>query len=399
MTIRQVVGFALTLWMFADVPTAGAHGEKSQEPFLRMRTIMWYDVQWSTDRVGIGEEMTITGKFHLFEDWPVSVIPLPTASWVNVSVPGPQLLRKATYLNGVPLVTTVSLELGRDYEFKLVLQGRYPGRYHIHPMVNVEGGGPIVGPGQWVTVTGDPSAFSNSVTTLTGQTIDLETYGLTRVVGWHLLTIVLAVAWLGFWLVPRPFLGRLLLVEQGAEGELISGRDRQVGWAFLLMAVLLIAGGYYMTNVAYPVTVPLQSARVRIPPLEQTPRSVEASIERATYAVPTRTFTMEVRVVNNGNQPVRVGELTTANVRFLNPALFPEAEHRLVVEPAEPINPGETKTLRATATDAIWETERLTMAYDPENRFAGLLMFFDTEGGRRIITVGGGPVIPKYGGA
>jgi hypothetical protein len=28
-----------------------------------------------------------------------------------------------------------------------------------------------------------------------------------------------------------------------------------------------------------------------------------------------------------------------------------------------------------------------------------LLMFFDTEGSRRIITVGGGPVIPQYGGA
>jgi methane/ammonia monooxygenase subunit B len=82
----------------------------------------------------------------------------------------------------------------------------------------------------------------------------------------------------------------------------------------------------------------------------------------------------------------------------LNPALFPAAEHRLVVEPADPINPGESKTIRAVATDAVWETERLTMAYDPENRFAGLLMFFDTEGGRRIITVGGGPVIPQYGG-
>ena len=65
------------------------------------------------------------------------------------------------------------------------------------------------------------------------------------------------------------------------------------------------------------------------------------------------------------------------------------------MEPADPINPGETKTIRAIATDAVWETERLTMAYDPENRFAGLLMFFDTEGGRRIIAVGGGPVIPK----
>jgi len=212
------------------------------------------------------------------------------------------------------------------------------------------------------------------------------------------MTIVLAVAWLGFWLVPRPFLGRLLVVEQGAGEGLISTRDRQVGWAFLLMAVALIVGGYYATEAAYPVTIPLQTARVRIPPLDPSPRVVEAQVVRATYAVTTRTFTMDVQVVNKGTQPLRVGELSTANVRFLNPAVFPAAEHRLVVEPADPINPGETKTIRAVATDAVWETERLTMAADPENRFAGLLMFFDTEGGRRIITVGGSPVIPQYGG-
>ncbi len=399
MAMRQFVGFALILWTFAYAPEARAHGEKSQEPFLRMRTIMWYDVQWSTDRVAVGDEMTITGKFHLFEDWPVSVVPLPTEAWVNVSVPGPQLLRKATYLNGVPLVNTVSLELGLDYEFKLVLQGRYPGSYHLHPMVNVQGAGPLVGPGQWVTVAGEAGAFSNPVTTLTGQTIDLETYGLSRVVVWHLMTIVLAVAWLGFWLLPRPFLGRLLMVEQGAEKELISARDRQIGWVFLLATVLLVVGGYYTTKAAYPVTIPLQTSRVRIPPLAQSPRLVEAQIERATYTITTRTFTMDVRVVNKGDQPLHVGELSAANVRFLNPALFPSAEHRLVIEPADPIKPGETKIIRAIATDAVWETERLTMAYDPENRFAGLLMFFDTEGGRRIITVGGGPVIPQYNGA
>jgi methane/ammonia monooxygenase subunit B len=398
MARSQCVGFVIMLWTLAYAPQAGAHGEKSQEPFLRMRTIMWYDVQWSTEQVGIGDEITITGKFHLFADWPVKVVPPPTEAWVTVSVPGPQLIRKATYLNGVPVVNSVSLELGRDYEFTLVLQGRNPGRYHLHPMVNVQGGGPIVGPGHWVTVTGEAGSFSNPVTTLTGHTIDLETYGLERVVGWHLMTIALAVAWLGFWLVPRPFLGRLLLVQRGAEEELISNRDRRVGWAFLLVAVLLVVGGYYTTEATYPVTIPLQSARVSIPPLAQSPRLVEATVERATYAVLTRTFTMDVRVVNHGPQPLRLGELTTANVRFLNPALFPTAEHRLKVEPADVINPGETKTLRAIAADAVWETERLTMAYDPENRFAGLLMFFDTDGGRRIITVGGGPVIPNYGG-
>ncbi|HJY84130.1 MAG TPA: bacterial ammonia monooxygenase, subunit AmoB [Candidatus Binatia bacterium] len=396
MTIRRLGGLAIVLWTLSYASGAGAHGEKSQEAFLRMRTIMWYDVQWSTDRIRVGEEMTITGKFHLFEEWPVQVVPPPTEAWVNVSVPGPQLIRKATYVNGVPLVSTVGLELGRDYEFKIVLQGRQPGSYHLHPMVNVKGGGPVVGPGQWVIVEGDVSSFSNPVTTLTGQTIDLETYGLGRVVGWHLITIVLAIAWLGFWLVPRPFLGRLLLVENGAEDELISDRDRRVGWAFLVVAVLLVVGGYYTTNTAYSVTIPLQSARVNVSPLEQPPRVVEANVERSTYAVTTRTFTMDVRVTNKGSQPIRLGELTTANIRFLNPALFLNAEHRLVVEPADPINPGETKTIRAVATDAVWETERLTMAYDPENRFAALLMFFDMEGGRRIIAVGGGPVIPKY---
>ena len=256
MAIRQVVGFTIILWTFAYAPTAWAHGEKSQEPFLRMRTIMWYDVQWSTEQVGVGEEMTITGKFHLFEEWPVRVVPPPTEAWVNVSVPGPQLLRKATYLNGVPLVNTVSLELGRDYEFKIVLQGRYPGRYHLHPIINVQGGGPIVGPGQWVTVTGDASSFSNPVTTLTGQTIDLETYGLERVIGWHLMTIVLAVAWLGFWLVPRPFLGRLLLVERGAEEELITDRDRQVGWAFLIVARPASRGGVLYDKRGVPGDYP-----------------------------------------------------------------------------------------------------------------------------------------------
>src|SRR5262249_57172282 len=105
-----------------------------------------------------------------------------------------ELIRKATYLNGIPLVNTVGLELGRDYEFRLVLQGRSPGRYHLHPMVNVRGGGPIVGPGQWVTVTGDSRSFSNPVTTLTGHTIDLEVYELQRVVGSHLLTRGLSVA-------------------------------------------------------------------------------------------------------------------------------------------------------------------------------------------------------------
>jgi methane/ammonia monooxygenase subunit B len=77
MVIKQLAGLVMIM-TFAYAPTAGAHGEKSQEPFLRMRTIMWYDVQWSTERVKVNEEMTLIGKFHVFEDWPVSVLPPPS---------------------------------------------------------------------------------------------------------------------------------------------------------------------------------------------------------------------------------------------------------------------------------------------------------------------------------
>ena len=160
--------------------------------------------------------------------------------------------RKATYLNNVPLVNTVSLESVGTTSLRSCCRDATLAATTSTLSSMFKGAGRSLGPGQWVTVTGDARSFSNPVTTLTGQTIDLETYGLERLIGWHLMTIILAVAWLGFWLVPRPFLGRLLLVEKGAEEELITDRDRQVGLAFLIVAVLLVAGGYYTSKRGVP---------------------------------------------------------------------------------------------------------------------------------------------------
>ena len=52
---------------------AAAHGEKALEPFIRMRTIQWYDVQWSQEKLNVNDELVITGKFHVAEDWPRGV--------------------------------------------------------------------------------------------------------------------------------------------------------------------------------------------------------------------------------------------------------------------------------------------------------------------------------------
>ena len=77
-----------------------------------------------------------------------------------------------------------------------------------------------------------------------------------RVIGWHLMTIVLAVG-LARVLVSAPAVpGRLLLVERGAEEELISARDRQVGLAFLIVALLLVAGGVLYDKRGVPGDYP-----------------------------------------------------------------------------------------------------------------------------------------------
>ena len=47
-------------------PSAAAHGEKSQAAFMRMRTIHWYDLNWSKEKVKINETVEISCKFHVF---------------------------------------------------------------------------------------------------------------------------------------------------------------------------------------------------------------------------------------------------------------------------------------------------------------------------------------------
>ncbi|MGH8007198.1 MAG: methane monooxygenase/ammonia monooxygenase subunit B, partial [Candidatus Binatia bacterium] len=59
MWIRPLVHLAVVVSLLTlSASQAAAHGEKSQEPFLRMRTVMWYDVVWSTDKLNVNEEMT-----------------------------------------------------------------------------------------------------------------------------------------------------------------------------------------------------------------------------------------------------------------------------------------------------------------------------------------------------
>lgn len=390
LSIMVALGVLAALW-----PTvAAAHGERAEPPFLRMSTVQFYDTHWSAKTIKVNEEMTVSGRFRIVKNWSFSISP-PDLAFLNVDVPGPVMVREASYLDGANAIASTPLELGRDYEYKIVMRGRIPGSYHVHPMLDVRDTGALMGPGDWVTVTGDAASFTDPITTLLGDKIDLAHYGLGGVVTWHVIWIVIALGWLMFWLRRPLLIPRYEKVMHGEGDSLISATDRIVGIGLLVATLLIVAVGDLVTRAEYPVTIPLQSTWMRIPPLPKQPETLSMNADKVVYYIPGRTVEAWVKVTNNGTKPVRLGEFTTAGIRFLNSTVskadsdFPPdlvAPSGLVVEPDEPIQPGETKSLHILMTSEIWETDRLAMLIaDPSSRIGGLFMFYDPEGNRSIV--------------
>ena len=408
---RWVVLAVLTVCALAvGVTDANAHGERAQEPFLRTRTLHWYDVAWSTDKMNVNDEIVVTGKVRVYDDWPVN-IPEPTTVHLGNATPGPVFVRKASYLNGVPMIQSSGLELNRKYEFRIVLQARGPGRHHVHPMINVKDAGGLVGPGKWIEVGGSWDDFKYPVTTLTGAKIEnLETFGVGNVVFWHLMWAALVVFWLLWWLARPLLLPRNILVRSGTgEGLLVTRTDTIVAAAVLVATVALVIIGYYWAESTYPRTIPLQAGRVKLevpPPPEN---KIKVNIERATYDVPGRSMRLALKVTNNLDRPVQIGEFATANLRFVDFGLaaaaagvspsYPKelvARSGLKIDNNAPLNPGESRAVKLEATDVAWEVERLTsFINDPDSQFGALLFFYDDGQARHIATIGG-PIVPTF---
>ena len=330
--------------------------------------------------------------------------------FLSAIAPGPTLARIESYINGVPMIQSTGLELGRDFTFKLVMKARLPGRHHVHPMLNVEDAGSIVGPGSWVEISGDADDFVLAVTTLTGVHIEnLETWGVETVIIWHLIWVAIAVFWLLWWLRRPLLMPRYMAKERGREDVLITRTDMIVTAVLMVVTIGLVIGGYQWVENKYPRTIRLQGGRATVEPLPISKDHVALSLERAEYDVPGRSMRLVIRVSNETPEPVQLGEFTTANVRFMNPAVaaaranldadYPEDlvfPTSLTTDNDDPIAPGETRTIRVDATDAAWETERLTsLLNDPDSRLGGLFFFFDAQGNRYITSVYG-PVIPKF---
>lgn len=393
-----------------SVAPASAHGEKSQQAFLRMRTLNWYDVKWSKTSLNVNESMVLSGKVHVFSAWPQAVAN-PKSSFLNAGEPGPVLVRTAQFIGEQFAPRSVSLEIGKDYAFQIDLKARRAGRWHVHAQINVEGGGPIIGPGQWIEIKGDMADFKDPVTLLDGTTVDLETYGIDRIYAWHFPWMIAAAAWILYWFFKKGLIASYLRVSEGKEDEQIGDDDRRVGAIVLAVTILATIIGYAVTNSTFPRTIPLQAGLQKpLTPITEEgtvgvgTKIVTADLKGGVYKVPGRELTVQVKITNKTDEPLKLGEYTAAGLRFLNPDVFttkPEfpdyllADRGLSTDPT-PIAPGETKTIEIKVQDARWDIERLSdLAYDTDSQVGGLLFFFGPSGKRYAAEIGG-PVIPKF---
>lgn len=397
--------------LFAMIPVpAVAHGERATEPYIRTRTIHWYDVTWSTDKVGVNETVTVAGKFRLFNDWP-DAASRPDLVFLSNVTPGAVMTRVESYVDDIPAQQSMrNMQLGRDYSFKLVMKGRIPGIWHLHPVLNVHGAGPIVGPGAWVTVSGNAADFRQPVKTLTGNQIDdLQTFGVAKVQMWQAGYALFALVWLIWWLRRPLIIPRLLATQAGRDDVLITRTDDRVAAGTVVLVLLIVIIGYNQTTAAYPYLVPLQSGSTKAIQKNPAPQPISVALKDARYDVPGRSLRMAVEITNNSSQPVRVGEFMTANLRFINKNLdaavagiapsFPKdliPGSGLKIDNDSPIAPGETRAVALEATDAAWEVERLvSFLSNVDSKVGGLVFFFDEKGTRYISEVSG-PIIPVF---
>ena len=390
------------IYFMIEIVAAYAHGEKAMEPYFRTRTVMFYDVTWTTESLNVGEEITMEAKFRFHSDWPQAVDD-PDVIYVNQSIPGPVFARTESYLNGVPARQSFrDMEIGKDYHYKMTMLGRIPGKHHVHPAIAIKGSGTIIGPGVWVEVKGSREDFKFPVVTMDGTTIEnLGTYALNDVFKWHATLAGLGLFWLIWW-VWRPLLiPRYQALKQGREDLLITKLDLIVGISLGVFVFVLIIVNYNSAANKYPRTVPLQTSRMYTDPLPIADPMLKINVSRAEYDVPGRSMRMWIEVKNNSDEKVRLGELTTANLRFINhsfdhaknnvPQDYPTehlADIGLQIDDDKFIEPGETHKMFVLAKDARWETERLTaFLTDVDARIGALLFFYNELGERKIVDV------------
>ena len=361
---------------------ASAHGENAQEAFIKTGTVAWSDVKWTTNQIEKGQAVTMTGRFTPLTDWPGKVAkPENTEAFLNVNSAGPVFVVTDRQVGGKFVPGRMHLERGKTYDFKITVLGRKTGRWHLHPMIGFKTVGPIIGPGQWIRVEGGP-VFKNNVELASGKVVNLETYGRSTVLSWHLIALLPGAVWLVYWLVPRPLLYRakLLATGQNVEEELVGPRERRFGVYVVASVAVILAGGLFWAKSAYPDTIP-QQIRRHDPPALVLPQNLKVeTADIIRYSPDEEKLSWQLNVTNNGTSAYSIREFPTSTITFGVPGTG--QEYSMVVPDDDPINPGETRHLTLVMADSVWEHHGLISLKEVQSSLGGLLIFEDAQGAR-----------------
>ena len=392
----------------AGVARVFAHGEAGDEPFLKNMTTAFYDVSVTPAEVQVGQAVTVTGKVKILETWPYTLQEPGMAAVVPV-VPGPVFALQDRTINGQASVGSFFAEKGGIYEFKMTLLGKEPGRWHVHPGLAIKGTGTLVGPGDWVTVRPGAAKFEFPLTLLTGETIELNTYGGRFVWWWSFLGFLLGVVWMLYWTLMKRTVTNLAVTIQLSPNDdapdigLITPRDHM--WMNVLagLAIVMLVVGWTYATRKYPVRWVQQTDWISPPPLSSGEKIAEVHASGATYDDATDTLIIKAQVKNLLTRDITVKQFIVGMATFVNGGEQEQAKAgprdfvgQLAVEPKGPIVAGETKDLTLTISSRIFSDERLVPIRAPQQFIGGVVRLEDTQGNQQLVTIRAGVVPTQF---
>jgi methane/ammonia monooxygenase subunit B len=396
---------AAVLVTVVPATAASAHGEKSQEGFLRMRTVGWTDVHYSGDTVQQGQTVTVTGTVKIMDAWPSSLAKgQPNTCFMSMIAPGPTIVLKERTINGQSMPTRIDCTKGRVYDFSMTFAGRRVGRWHVHPAFAVKGAGTLIGPGAWINVRENPAGFTNEATLLGGKTVNLENYQLPFIWIWLTLTFIIGMVWMIYWTVPKRTIPHLAVTSQiplntdGAAYGLVTKKDHRNSTIMMLATVVLLGAGWIYQLANFPVKIPQQIIQFAPAQIARPAPFValEAGTGKAVYDADKKLVTLQVNATNNGKVPAQLTQFAVADLTWFNqavPAAKPsgpqavDTSYPMTVQ-SDTIAPGATQQVMISMPSDIWiHQERLLPIGESQLTVTGLLRFQTPNGDKTDVEV------------
>jgi methane/ammonia monooxygenase subunit B len=419
LALLMLLGMATTV---AYASPASAHGERSQEAFLRMRTIGWTDVVFSGGQrndqgdivIAQGERFTIKGVAKLMNAWPDTLAKgLPRIGYINIATQGPCVGMLERKVNGVSTPSRIEITKGSYYSFEETLMGRRVGRWHVHPTFAVKGAGTLLGPGQWIRVT--PHAFSSPVKLYNGETINLENYHLVSVWTLQVIGFLLGMIWIFWWTwwgktakgnprrtVTNPAVTLAIpLNDDGIAVGLNTKKDHRVVNIIALATALFLLIGWIWQASAFPVKIPQQVVEYEPPKtdLDTAPALATADARSAKYDYQAKVLRLVVETKNVSSNPIQLSQFVTSTLTFNNPAVnsTPSGPYSdaMKLSPSGTIQPGQTTTLTFDLPGSRFDDEHLLPTGESQLIISGLMVFKDASGNKSSAEIEE-PLQPHY---